>query len=331
MKKVYIIYIFKKCVLSGKLIQVKNVTKKYGRFRALRDASFTACKGEIHAVLGPNGAGKTTMFRCILGLLNFEGSITVDGTDVRKGGKWIRDQVGYLPQHSSPYDDMTVEENLQFYAGLKRIPKSRVEESLKEIRLTRFRERKAGALSGGMKQRLMLGISQLSDPPILILDEPTANLDVQGQLEFRTLLGEILEKGKCVLVSTHLLREAHEIRLFKGHVLVVNKGRVVQAGGVEDFMKDAKLRDHLFIDAGKNKAKDMLKVVLDAGFSDAEIHKEQIVVSCDHGDKFEMLKKLNDSGFTPNSFRVEEPSLEKAFMQMTSSKLEDTISKKRSD
>lgn len=315
--------------MSGKLIQVENVTKKYGKFRALRDVTFTAGKGEIHAVLGPNGAGKTTMFRCMLGLLNFEGSITVDGIDVRKGGKWIREQVGYLPQHSSPYDDMTVEENLKFYAGLKRIPQSRIEESLKEIRLTRFRERKAGALSGGMKQRLMLGISQLSDPPILILDEPTANLDVQGQLEFRTLLGEILEKGKCVLVSTHLLREAHEIRLFKGHVLVVNKGRVVQAGGVEDFMKDAKLRDHLFIDAGKNKVKDMLKVVLNAGFNDAEIHKEQIVVSCDHGDKFGLLKKLNDSGFTPDSFRVEEPSLEKAFMQMTSDKLEETVYKKK--
>ena len=315
--------------MSDKLIQVNNVTKRYGKFKALRDATFEAGKGEIHAVLGPNGAGKTTLFRCMLGLLNFEGSITVDGNDVRKGGKWIRGQVGYLPQHSSPYDDMSVEENLKHYAGLKKVPFSRVEESLKEIRLTRFRERKAGALSGGMKQRLMLGISQLSDPPILILDEPTANLDVQGQLEFRTLLGEILEKGKCVLVSTHLLREAHEIRLFKGHVLVVNKGRVVQSGGVEDFMKDAKLKDYLFIDTGKNKPKDMLKVVINAGFSDAEIHKEQIVVSCNHNEKFGLLKTLNDSGFTPESFRVEEPNLEKAFMQMTSDELQKTIENKK--
>jgi|TARA_B100000959_G_scaffold286512_1_gene365499 ABC-type multidrug transport system ATPase subunit len=318
-------------ILTDQLINVEHVTKKYGRFKALRDATFTANQGEIHAVLGPNGAGKTTLFRCMLGLLNFEGSITVANNDVRKGGKWIRGQVGYLPQHSSPYDDMTVEQNLKYYAGLKRINPSRVEESLKEIRLTRFRERKAGALSGGMKQRLMLGISQLSDPPILILDEPTANLDVQGQLEFRQLLGEILEKGKCVLVSTHLLREAHEIRLFKGHVLVVNKGRVVQAGGVEDFMKDAELKDHLFIDTGNNNPNDMAKVVHDLGFKDAEVHKAQIVVSCNHEEKFKILKGLCDKGFSPDSFRVEEPSLEKAFMQMTSDDLKkttETVTKK---
>tara|TARA_Y100000294_G_scaffold177757_2_gene204657 strand:+ start:429 stop:1382 length:954 start_codon:yes stop_codon:yes gene_type:complete len=317
--------------LTAQLINVEHVTKKYGRFKALRDATFSANQGEIHAVLGPNGAGKTTLFRCMLGLLNFEGSITVAENDVRKGGKWIRGQVGYLPQHSSPYDDMTVEQNLKYYAGLKRINPSRVEESLKEIRLTRFKERKAGALSGGMKQRLMLGISQLSDPPILILDEPTANLDVQGQLEFRQLLGEILEKGKCVLVSTHLLREAHEIRLFKGHVLVVNKGRVVQAGGVEDFMKDAELKDHLFIDTGNNNPKDMAKVVHDLGFKDAEVHKAQIVVSCNHEEKFKILKGLSDKGFSPDSFRVEEPSLEKAFMQMTSDDLKkttETVTKK---
>ncbi|HJN57924.1 MAG TPA: ABC transporter ATP-binding protein [Nitrososphaerales archaeon] len=317
--------------MTDQLINVEHVTKKYGRFKALRDATFTANQGEIHAVLGPNGAGKTTLFRCMLGLLNFEGSITVANNDVRKGGKWIRGQVGYLPQHSSPYDDMTVEQNLKYYAGLKRINPSRVEESLKEIRLTRFRERKAGALSGGMKQRLMLGISQLSDPPILILDEPTANLDVQGQLEFRQLLGEILEKGKCVLVSTHLLREAHEIRLFKGHVLVVNKGRVVQAGGVEDFMKDAELKDHLFIDTGNNNPNDMAKVVHDLGFKDAEVHKAQIVVSCNHEEKFKILKGLCDKGFSPDSFRVEEPSLEKAFMQMTSDDLKkttETVTKK---
>ena len=314
-------------ILADKLIKVDHVTKKYGRFKAVRDASFTADRGEIHAVLGPNGAGKTTLFRCMLGLLNFEGSITVDGNDVRKGGKWIRGQVGYLPQHSSPYDDMSVEANLKFYAGLKGINSNRVEESLKEIRLTRFRDRKAGALSGGMKQRLMLGISQLSDPPILILDEPTANLDVQGQLEFRQLLGEILDKGKCVLVSTHLLREAHEIRLFKGHVLVVNKGRVVQAGGVEDFMKDAELKDHLFIDTGENKPDAMVKVVRDLGFKEAEVHKAQIVVECNHEEKFTILKGLSDKGFTPESFRVEEPSLEKAFMQMTSDDLKTTTEK----
>ncbi len=298
-------------------IDVNHVTKKYGKFKALDDVSFTAESGKIYAVLGPNGAGKTTMFRCILGLLNFDGSIKIEERNVRREGRWVRDHIGYLPQHSAPYDDLSVEDNLKFYAGLKGIDGGRVSDVLKEIRLNRFRDRKARALSGGMKQRLMLGISQLSDPPILILDEPTANLDVQGQLRFRQLLSELLGKGKCILVSTHLLREAHEIRLFHGNVLVINRGKVVGTGGVEDFMGRFDLRDHLFIDIGDNDPQAVLQSITKAGFKDAEIHKSQVVVSCAHDAKFALLKTLYDAGFPPNSFRVEEPSLEAAFMKMT--------------
>lgn len=303
--------------MSPLSIEVKRLTKKYGKFKALDDISYDVEKGRIYAVLGPNGAGKTTMFRCILGLLNYEGSIRVDGRDTRREGKWVRENIGYLPQHSAPYDDLSVEDNLKFYAGVKGVRPERVVETLKEIKLLRFRDRKARALSGGMKQRLMLGISQLSDPPILILDEPTANLDVQGQLRFRELLGELLGKGKSVIVSTHLLREAHEIRLFKGNVLVVNRGKLIGSGLVDDFMKKADLREHIFIDIGKNDPKDMLQVVEKAGFKDAETHKGQIVVPCEHDDKFVLLKALDTAGFTPARFRVDEPSLEVAFMKAT--------------
>ncbi len=303
--------------LAELAVDVDNITKKYGKFKALEDTTFKAEAGKIYAVLGPNGAGKTTMFRCMLGLLNFEGSIKIAGKDVRRHGKWVRGNIGYLPQHSAPYDDLSVEENLKFYAGLKGIPKERVKETLKEIKLVRFRDRKAMALSGGMKQRLMMGISQLSDPPILILDEPTANLDVQGQLRFRELLSDLLGRQKCIIISTHLLREAHEIRLFHGNVLVINRGKVVGSGLVDDFMKKADLRDHLFIDVGDNDPESMLQTIKKSGFDEVEIHKGQVVISCEHDDKFSVLKALSDAGFTPNSFRVEEPSLEVAFMKLT--------------
>jgi ABC-type multidrug transport system ATPase subunit len=298
-------------------IDVKNLTKKYGKFKAIDNVSYEVERGKIYAVLGPNGAGKTTMFRCILGLLNFEGSILVDGRDTRKAGKWVRENIGYLPQHSAPYDDLSVEDNLKFYAGVKGVRPERVVETLKDIRLLRFRDRKAQALSGGMKQRLMLGISQLSDPQILILDEPTANLDVQGQLRFRELLGELLGKGKSVLVSTHLLREAHEIRLFKGNVIVINRGRLIGSGLVDDFMKKADLREHLFIDVGTNDPKKMMQVAEKSGCDNVEVHKGQIIVACEHEDKFRLLKALDAAGFPPSSFRVDEPSLEVAFMKAT--------------
>ena len=303
--------------MSMTAIAVNHVTKKYGKFKALDDVSFNCEHGKIYAVLGPNGAGKTTMFRCMLGLLNFEGSINVDGKDVRKTGRWVRERIGYLPQHSAPYEDISVVDNLKFYAGLKGVDSKRVDEVLKEIKLVRFKDRKARALSGGMKQRLMLGISQLSDPPILILDEPTANLDVQGQLRFRQLLSDLLGKGKCILVSTHLLREAHEIRLFHGNVLVINRGKIVGEGGVDDFMGKFDLRDHLFIDVGNQDPQPMLNALKKVGFNNAELNKNQIIVACGYNDKFTVLQTLNQAGFTPGSFRVEEPSLEAAFMKMT--------------
>jgi len=303
--------------LTEYALNVDHLTKKFGKFKALDDTSFKAESGKIYAVLGPNGAGKTTMFRCILGLLNFDGKITVHGRDVRRNGRWVRENIGYLPQHSAPYDDLSVEQNLTFYAGLKGVNSNRVKETLSEIKLTRFRARKAGALSGGMKQRLMMGISQLSDPQILILDEPTANLDVQGQLRFRELLSDLLGKGKCIIISTHLLREAHEIRLFHGNVLVINRGKVVGSGLVDDFMKDADLREHVFVDIGNNDGESMLKSLYKAGFKDSELHKGQVVIPCEHDQKFELLDVLNKDGFTPNTFRVEEPSLELAFMKLT--------------
>lgn len=298
-------------------LDVDNVTKKFGKFRALDSVSFKAERGKIHAVLGPNGSGKTTMFRCSLGLLSYDGSISVDGRDVRRDGRWVRSQVGYLPQHSSPYDDLSVEDNLKFYARLKGLKGDRVKETLKEIKLYRFKDRKVQALSGGMKQRLMLGISQLSDPPILILDEPTANLDVQGQLRFRSLFFDLLRQDKCIIISTHLLREAHEIRLFHGKVLVVSRGKVIGSGLVDDLMSQIDLREHVFIDAGKHNPKNMMQTLVDAGYKEAEIHESQVVVPCEHEDKYKMLKILDKAGFTPDSFRVEEPSLEDAFMKMT--------------
>ena len=303
--------------MARPLVELEHVTKKYGKFKAVDDASFKAGKGSILAVLGPNGAGKTTTFRCILGLLKYAGNITVDGMDSRNNGAGIRKIVGYLPQHSACYDDMTVRENLKYFAALKGVGKERVSETLNLIRLEKFKDRKAVALSGGMRQRLMLGISQLADPPILILDEPTANLDVQGQLEFRTLLSKFLPKGKLVIISTHLLREAHEISLFHGNVLVFNNGKVIGTGGIDDFLAEFGLREHMMIDVNKNDPKKMIKTLKDIGFTDIEEKGGQIVLSCEREEKYKVLKTLNDAGLDIGVFRVEEPSLESLFLKIT--------------
>ena len=298
-------------------IELENVTKRFGKFTALDDVTWKAEKGTMMAVLGPNGSGKTTTFRCILGLLNYSGNISVNELDARLDGSDIRRDVGYLPQHASCYEDLSTGDNLKYYADLKGVSRDRVDELLSEVKLAPFRKRKAGALSGGMRQRLMLAISMLADPPILILDEPTANVDVQGQLEFREMLGSLLRQDRCIIISTHLLREAHEISQFHGNVLIMNKGNIIGQGLVDDFLAKYGLIDHIFIDIGENKGDDMLDVISKAGFKDSFLSKEQLVVPCEHHEKYEVLKSLEKGGITIGMFRVEEPSLEKAFMKAT--------------
>jgi|TARA_B100001971_G_scaffold134547_1_gene124345 ABC-type multidrug transport system ATPase subunit len=317
MRNIYIIYIIYFAILGKTAIELEHVTKQFGKFTALNDVSWKAETGTILAMLGPNGSGKTTTFRCILGLLKSSGKITVNGMDSIKDGADIRKDVGYLPQHASCYEDLSTRDNLKYYADLKGVGRERIDELLTEVKLKPFRKRKAGALSGGMRQRLMLAIAMLADPPILILDEPTANVDVQGQLEFRKMLGSLLRKDRCIIISTHLLREAHEISQFHGSVIIMNKGNVIGQGLVDDFLKKYGLTDHIFIDIGNNKGDKMLDVVGKAGFKDAFLSKEQLVVPCDHKDKYEVLKSLETGGITIGMFRVEEPSLEKAFMEAT--------------
>lgn len=217
----------------------------------------------------------------------------------------------------SCYEDLSTGDNLKYYADLKGVGRERVDELLSEVKLAPFKKRKVGALSGGMRQRLMVAISMLADPPILILDEPTANVDVQGQLEFRTMLGALLQQDRCIIVSTHLLREAHEVSQFHGNVIIMNRGKIIGQGLVDDFLAKYGLVDHIFIDIGKNKGDDMLDAVNKAGYKTAFISKGQLVVPCEHYQKFSVLKSLEAAGVEVGLFRVEEPSLEKAFLEAT--------------
>ncbi|HAZ02377.1 MAG TPA: nitrate ABC transporter ATP-binding protein, partial [Marinilabiliales bacterium] len=190
-------------------LRTENLIKKYGSRTVVKGVSVEVEKGEIVGLLGPNGAGKTTMFRCILGLLNFEGSILVDGRDTRKEGKWVRENIGYLPQHSAPYDDLSVEDNLKFYAGIKGVKPQRVVETLKDIKLVRFRDRKARALSGGMKQKVALLRTIAFNSSILLLDEPFGSLDAITRSSLHLYLLDIWKKlGLTIIFTTHDIREA---------------------------------------------------------------------------------------------------------------------------
>ena len=191
-------------------IEAKGISKSYGKVKALDDVSFSVDKSEIFGLIGPDGAGKTSMFRilCTL-LLPDSGTATVDGYDVVKQMNDIRKRVGYMPGRFSLYQDLTVEENLNFFATLFGTSIDEGYDSIKAIysQIERFKDRKAGALSGGMKQKLALSCALVHSPSVLFLDEPTTGVDPVSRREFWEMLSTLKERGITIIASTPYLNE----------------------------------------------------------------------------------------------------------------------------
>ncbi len=191
-------------------IEVSHISKSYGKVQALSDVSFSVGQGEVFGLIGPDGAGKTTMFRilCTL-LLPDQGTVTVDGYDTLSQMKKIRRRVGYMPGKFSLYQDLTVEENLQFFATLFGTTVEEGYDSIKAIysQIERFKDRKAGALSGGMKQKLALSCALVHSPSVLFLDEPTTGVDPVSRKELWDMLGTLKERGITIVASTPYLDE----------------------------------------------------------------------------------------------------------------------------
>ena len=207
-------------------IEVNGISKSYGKVKALQDVSFSVGKGEVFGLIGPDGAGKTSMYRilCTL-LLADEGTATVDGFDVVKQMTDIRKRVGYMPGRFSLYQDLTVEENLKFFATLFGTTVDEGYDSIKAIysQIERFKDRKAGALSGGMKQKLALSCALVHQPSILFLDEPTTGVDPVSRKEFWEMLSMLKERNITIVASTPYLDEVRQCE----RVAFLSEGKVM--------------------------------------------------------------------------------------------------------
>ena len=215
-------------------IEVNGITKSYGKVKALLDVSFAVDKGEVFGLIGPDGAGKTSMFRilCTL-LLADEGTAAVDGFDVVKQMTDIRKRVGYMPGRFSLYQDLTVKENLEFFATLFGTTVDEGYDSIKAIysQIERFKDRKAGALSGGMKQKLALSCALVHQPSVLFLDEPTTGVDPVSRKEFWEMLSMLKERGITIVASTPYLDEVRQCErvafLSEGKVMGIDTPEVI--------------------------------------------------------------------------------------------------------
>lgn len=220
------------------MIEVKNVTKKYGSFVAVDNISFTINDGEVVGFLGPNGAGKSTTMNMITGYIEqTDGNIIVDGFDTIKKSKKAKKEIGYMPEGVPLYTDLTVKEFVTYMAELRKVErkakKEKVQEVLKETGLDQMQNKLIKNLSRGQKQRVSLAGTLVADPKILILDEPTVGLDPKQITEIRSLIKN-LGKKHTVILSSHILSEVSQIC---DRVIIINKGKIVAIDTPENLEK----------------------------------------------------------------------------------------------
>ena len=218
-------------------IEVNNISKHYGKVQALKDVSFSVNKGEVFGLIGPDGAGKTSMFRILCSLLLPEtGTATVDGFDVVSQMEEVRKIVGYMPGKFSLYQDLTIEENLNFFATLFNTTVEENYDSIKPIysQIEQFKNRKAGALSGGMKQKLALCCALVHQPSVLFLDEPTTGVDPVSRKEFWEILGQLKERDITIVASTPYLDEVRSCE----RVAFFSEGTIRGIGTADDILTE---------------------------------------------------------------------------------------------
>ena len=222
---------------SEDVVKAYDLMKSFGDIRAVDGVSFSVRKGEIYGLLGPNGAGKTTTIRMTIGIITPDrGEAYIMGYNVHEEPIKARSFIGVVPEVSNPYIDLTVWENLMLIGGIYCVPKEirvrRAESLLKMLKIYEARNRKAKALSKGMRRRLLLAMALMSDPDILFLDEPTSGLDVISARVIRSLLLKLKEQGKTIILTTHNIDEAG---MLCDRVAIMNKGKIIAMGTPEEL------------------------------------------------------------------------------------------------
>jgi ABC-2 type transport system ATP-binding protein len=313
------------------MIEVKNLTKKYGAKAAVDDITFTVNDGEILGFLGPNGAGKSTTMNILTGYLSSEdGQVLINGIDILAEPLKAKKEIGYLPEIPPLYVDMTVSDYLNFVYSLKKckLPKkAHIEEVCKLTKITDVYKRVIKNLSKGYRQRVGLAQALIGNPPIIIMDEPTVGLDPKQIIEIRTLIKK-LGKRHTVILSSHILSE---IQSTCDRVVIINKGKIAADGTVETLTKNVSGKNNLTVRAGDNKdraekALQTVKDVLTVTYKGEPHPKEyefEVVAKKDTDIRRDVSKRFAEDNIPLLWLSAEELTLEDIFLKITIG--EDTV------
>ena len=299
------------------IIVTDRLSRRFGDLVAVREVSLSVRRGEIFGVLGPNGAGKSTMIRMLCGILDpTSGSGSVVGYDIRKDSERIKERIGYMTQRFSLYEDLGVEENLRFYAGIYGVPRSRrrarVEEVLERTGLGARRRQLAGTLSGGWKQRVALASATIHEPPLLFLDEPTAGVDPVSRREFWNQIHRISAAGTTVLLTTHYMDEAERCH----RLAFIFSGSLLDTGTPDEIVDRRALRMAEFEVADATAAADALRAAPEV--DDVSHYGALLRVATRDGADPERVTRsvLGARGIAITSSRATRTTVEDAFVSM---------------
>lgn len=274
------------------MIDVAGLSKRYGDQVVVDDFSMTVALGDSVALWGPNGAGKTTVIRCLLGLVSYEGSITVSGFDARDRGKAVRSLIGYVPQELSFYDEMRVVDLLDYSASLRGVGPKRVDEVAQELGLEPHHDKLVRELSGGLKQRLGLATALIPDPPILLLDEPTSNLDATARDAAIRILESLRHEGRTMLVTSHHIEE---VGMLVDRVIAMEDGKTVTECAPYDLAEELGIRAWLHLITAGSRAAEATTVLLEAGFN-ARQNSKGVLVEVSAQQKGDAVAVLQAAG-----------------------------------
>ena len=280
------------------MIEVKNVTKKYGKFEAIKNISFKINDGEIVGLLGPNGAGKSTTMNMITGYIEqTEGEIIINGYDTLKKPMKAKEQIGYMPEGVPLYTDLTVKEFINYMAGLKKVDKKqkkeKIEKIINEMSLTGVQNKLIKNLSRGYKQRVSMAGALIGEPKILVLDEPTVGLDPKQITEIRKVIKD-LGKTHTVILSSHILSEVSQIC---EKVIIINDGKIVAIDTPENLEEKVAGRNDISVTVEDKENK-----ILEVTNNIKEIEKVELISENDDGTKKYVISTPKDSDLRKTIF-----------------------------
>jgi ABC-2 type transport system ATP-binding protein len=302
-------------------VKIENLSRSFDKIKAVDDISFNVYKGEMFGLVGPDGAGKTTTIRNLCGLIKpGSGHIELSGIDISKNKKEAQNRIGYLSQRFSLYGDLSVDENIEFFAdihGVKNYTERR-NELLEFTRLIPFRDRTAEKLSGGMKQKLALACSLIHRPEILFLDEPTTGVDPVSRRDFWKILSGLLREGITILMTTPYLDEAERCN----RVALMDKGKILALDTPQNIKRSV---NRQVIEFMLPEARKAYKATKDEPGLEVQLFGDRIDIVVENPDEKinYLLQLFKSKDITITSYRVIPPSLENVFIHLVGDKKEN--------